>query len=373
MSLYAELDVEKGASADEIKKAYRKLAIKFHPDKVGASEKASAEERFKRITEAYTVLSDDDKRKHYDMFGTTDGSGGGGGGFPGDMGDLFRNMFSGASPFGEGFNPFGFGGGGGQRGPKHDTCHCEVTYQEVYEGTMKKIEYDVLLQCQTCNGQGAMDPSDIIKCMQCAGRGVIIQQMGPMVLQTQCPACFGGCTTIKTNKACGNCKGKKFANYHKTVKIEVPCGIPDRFEYRLAGKGNYNREANCQNDLVVIFVHKIPDGCTPQGNEGTVLYNTNLKLEELLCGFTKTINIYGKDLKIASQGYFNPSQTMTFKGHGLPVYKREGVAGDLMVSFNMIYENETRIGKYIDVFLTIYKRTAVSDDELKEKNVLKIS
>jgi DnaJ-class molecular chaperone len=94
--------------------------------------------------------------------------------------------------------------------------------------------------------------------MQCGGKGMMLQQMGPMVIQTVCPACFGSCTTIRTNKACHNCKGQKFANYKKTVKLDIPKGIPDKFEFKLHGKGNYNKDAKAHNDLVVIFHHKIP-------------------------------------------------------------------------------------------------------------------
>lgn len=377
MSFYEELGVERNASANDIKKAYRALAMRYHPDKADEGDKAKAEERFKLITEAYTVLSDDDKRKHYDMFGTAEGHGGGGGGGGPmhDMNDIFKNMFGSGSPFGDMFNPFGGGGGPGRgrAGPSQDMCHCDISFEELYNGTMKKIEYEVVLPCQTCNGVGATDPADVIKCMQCGGKGIVVQQMGPMILQTQCPACFGNCTTIKTNRACGNCKGKKFASYRKTIKLDVPKGIPDRFEFRLAGKGNYNREAACQNDLVVIFSHKVPENCSAVVDGGSITHKMNIKLDELFCGFSKTVNLFGRDIKLVSQGYFNPhpAKPMRFKGAGLPIYKKD-VAGDLIVEWNVVFENDARLNKYLDVFLTIYKRTAIPKEDVEGEGVYKV-
>ena len=316
--LYHELGIDNNASTDEIKKAYRKLAIKYHPDKVEgtADEKQTAGEKFKKITEAYTILSNPETRKNYDMFGTTDTQGGGPGGAGMDMNDIFKNMFGG-NPFGGGgFNPFeAFGGGGGhhrsQRGPDNDICHCDISFEELYNGIVKKIEYEVMLECQTCNGLGAMDPKDIINCMQCGGKGVATQQLGPMIIQTQCHSCFGNCTTIKTNRACANCKGNKFASYRKTVKLDIPKGIPDKFEYKLSGKGNYNRDAKCHNDMVVIFSHKIPPNCSPVDQcDGSITFKIDITLADLLCGFQKKVNIYGKELSVMSQGYFNPSKQM---------------------------------------------------------------
>ena len=380
--LYQHLGVEPNASADEIKKAYRKLAMRHHPDKADPSEKHVAEERFKQVNEAYATLSDPEKRGKYDRFGTTDPNAGvGPGGM--DINDIFKNMFGGDggggfNPFvGGGFNPFqafggGVGGGHRHRGPGNDICHCDISFEELFNGVVKKIEFEVVQECQTCNGVGAIDPSDIIKCMQCGGKGVMTQQMGPMIIQTQCQACFGNCTTIKTNRACGNCKGQKYASYRKSVKLDVPKGIPDKFEYKLSGKGNYNREAKCLNDLVVIFSHKIPPNCSPvDQSDGSITYKMDVTLGDLLCGFNKTINIYGQDLHVVSQGYFNPSKQMQFVGKGLP--KRAGGGhGDLKIAFNVVYENDARLTKYLDVFLSVFKRTAVSDQDASKSDVLRI-
>lgn len=358
------------ANQDAIKKAYRKLAMKYHPDKVDAENKDEAEGKFKKITEAYTILSDEEKKNQYDMFGTTDGGGPGGGMNPMggmNMGDLFKNMFRGDhNPFG---GMFGFGGGRPQQG--QDVCQVEIPLQEIYHGTTKKIDYEVSCQCQTCKGLGATDPNDIIKCITCGGKGVIVQQMGPMILQTQCPSCFGNCTTIKTNRACSNCKGAKFANYKKSIKIEVPKGIPDKFEFKLSGKGNYNPEVKSNNDLLVVFNHMIPANCSPIGSDGSVTVTVDLKLDELFCGFVKTVNIYGQDIKLVGQGYFNPSKITTFSNSGFPVYKKEASRGDLHIKFNMVYDNDTRIHKYLDVFLTIYKRTPVTPQDLEHALVIK--
>ncbi len=393
--LYQDLGVDPGASAEDIKKAYRKLALKHHPDKADDSEKERAAAAFKSISNAYAVLGDPEKRKSYDMFGITDAGGGPGGGPGGmDMNDLFKSMFGGGgggNPFegggegGGGFNPFHmFGGRGGghhrsQRGPDADICHCDITFAELYTGVLKKVEYEVMLECHACNGLGAVDPADIIKCLQCGGKGMVVQQMGPMILQTACHACFGNCTTIRTNRACGHCKGTKYATYKKSVKLDIPKGIPDRYEFKLQGKGNYNREAKCLNDLVVVFSHKVPPNCSPVNQaDGSVTYNMDVSLGELLCGFSKTVNIFGKDLVVASQGYFNPSKTMRFVGAGLPRRSAGGGGGgavepcDLIVTFTMVYENDTRVGKYLDVYLSIFKKSAISDQEANKEGVLLI-
>ena len=381
MGLYRELGVDKTASADEIKKAYRKLALKFHPDKVDECEKADAEKRFKEITKAYEILNDDNKRQQYDMTGSVDGAGGGGGM---DINDILKNMFSGggggmggmsgmSGMFGNMGSMFGMSGMGGMHNmhPQTvcDNCHCDISLDEVANGTMRKIEYEIQCPCQTCNGQGAINPSDIIKCMQCGGKGVLMQHMGPMVIQSMCPACFGNCTTIKTNRACSHCQGNKFANYKKVVKLDIPRGIPDKFEFKLHGKGNYNKDAKAFNDLVVIFSHTIPANCSNVESNGTITIKMELKLEDLFCGFCKTVNIYGKDLKICSQGYFNPEKPVVFKGSGLPAYKKE-TSGDLIINFTVIFNDDDRIGKYLDVFLKIYKKSAIVPPAADDKSVI---
>lgn len=384
-SLYDVLGVARDAGEDEIKKAYRKLALKYHPDK-NTDNRADAEERFKRITEAYTVLSDQQKRKNYDQFGTVED-------MPqmGDFNDILRNVFGGMSPFGEGGPPGGgagpgfsfmfggmdpFGGGGPQRHHHHqhhqhvDTANLEVTLNEVYNGNTKRVEYDIIDQCHQCNGCGAQDPSDIIKCMRCNGEGHVMQQLGPFFMsKSTCNSCFGNGTMIKNNRQCPHCKGEKQCRYKKTFKVEIPKGIPNRFNYKLDGKGSYNKITKSHSDLVLVFVYKLPNNTTID-DHGNITYTTDIKLEELLCGFAKDVDLYGKTFTLHSQGYFNPIKEHKFEDKGLPVYKKTRY-GDLMVKFNVSYPDDDKIAKYRDVFGKVFKREEEQVDTATQ-NVLHI-
>lgn len=244
-----------------------------------------------------------------------------------------------------------------QQQHQQDVLHCDINLDEVYNGTCKKIEYDITGPCQTCAGVGAIDPNDVIKCIQCGGKGIVVQQMGPMIIQTTCPACQGNCTTIKTNRACSNCKGNKFATYKKSVKIEVPKGIPNKFDFKLLNKGNYNREVKGYNDLIVVFTYNIPKSISKIEN-GDIYIKMDIKLDDLLCGFSRTVNFYGKDIVMGSKGYFGCNKPVCLSNAGLPIYKKE-VYGNVIVTFNVAFESDDRINKYNDVFLKIFKKTAV--------------
>lgn len=358
---YNILGIEKGASESEIKSAYKKHAMRCHPDRNNGSEqdKKNAEEEFKKITEAYTILSDSDKRAHYDRFGTAEA-----GEMPHDINDIFKNMFGGGGGPPEMDIGSIFSGmfGGGRRQQHANAIHCEVTLEEVYNGTTKQIDYELSGICNTCNGLGAMDQKDIIKCMTCNGEGNITQRLGPMfITQSTCPACFGNGTSIKTGRQCGNCNGNKEANYKKKIKMEVPRGIPEGYQHKLDGKGCYNKNNKCNNDLVIIFHYGgVPSNVSVQDN-GTIKMVIEIKFEELLCGFSRKINLYGQVLNIASTGYFNPGKPMTFKGKGMPIQKKSNY-GDLIVHFKVDYCDDEKIKKYNDVFLKIFKRDAIVPD-----------
>lgn len=365
-SLYDILGVPRDASDEDIKKAYRKLALKYHPDK-NTDNRADAEERFKKITEAYTVLSDQSKRKNYDQFGTVED-------MPpmGDLNEILKNVFGGMSPFGGdggGFS-FMFGGMDPFGPPSHhhqqrhvDSANLEVTLNEVYNGNVKKVEYDIIDQCHQCNGCGAQDPSDIIKCMRCNGEGHIMQQIGPFFMsRTTCNSCFGNGTMIKNNRQCPHCKGEKQAKYRKAFKVEIPKGIPNKFQYKLEGKGSYNKLARNHNDLVLVFTYKLPKYVTNIDDNGNIKVAVDIKLEDLLCGFVHDIDLYGKQFTLYSKGYFNPNKEYTFEDKGLPVYKRTRY-GNLDVKFNIQYPEDDKIAKYRDVFGKVFKREEDQVDE----------
>ena len=351
MDLYNILGLSKDASSDDIKKAYRQKAMEYHPDR---NKEENAEEMFKSITHAYTILSDAEKKEKYDTYGTTDDS---------DQNvnihDVFKNMFGGGGggdPFSSMFGNI-FGNGGQQK--VQNIINCEISLEEVYNGnSSKKIEFEIVNKCQTCNGIGAVDPSNIIKCITCNGTGNITIKLGPMFFAQQtCNACFGNGTTIRNNKCCSNCKGNKEAKYKQKIKIDIPKGIPNGFQYKLDGKGNYNSESNQYNDLVLIFFYENK----PNVNivEANIMCNIDISLEELLCGFNKTINVYGIELKLISTKYFNPTKPQVFRHKGMPHYKKDKY-GDLIVKFNVVYTSDDKIQKYQDVLLKIYKKSAIS-------------
>jgi molecular chaperone DnaJ len=359
--LYDELGIDKSADTDAIKKAYKAMAMKYHPDKVGGgdSEKAAAEEKFKKVSEAYAVLSDSGKRANYDATGSVDE-----GSMP-DINDLISKMFGGGGGGFGGFGGFGdmFGGGGRGESPTHcDILHCDITLDEVYNGVTKKIEYDVTSLCTNCDGRGAVDPADIIKCLTCKGRGVFAQQMGPMIFQSTCPACGGQCSTIRTNKACNGCKGNKYATYKKSIKIDLMPGMPDKYEYKVSGKGNYNRETKKNNDLIVVFSHVQKQNIKVDSTKGNITYDMTITIDDLLCGFKKNINIYGSPIEIFSDGYFNPTKPAVFKEKGMPIYKKNN-KGDLKIKFTITYSDDEKINKYQDVFFKIFKRTKLTTEK----------
>ena len=219
---YATLGVEKDASAEEIKRAYRKLALQYHPDK-NPGDKA-VEERFKEINQAYAVLCDPEKRSNYDRFGTG-GNFQGGGGF-GDIFDLFEQVFGFRSP------------GGGNRAPRGEDLEAAVEMElvDVLHGVEKEISYNRLVTCETCSGQGGRRET----CKHCGGRGTVEQVQrtffGNMVAQAPCAACRGRGYTL--SETCNTCKGQGRVKREEKLKVNMPAGIDDNQLLRVSGMGN---------------------------------------------------------------------------------------------------------------------------------------
>lgn len=222
---YATLGVEKGASAEEIKQAYRKLALQFHPDK-NAGDKA-AEERFKHINEAYSVLGDPEKRSNYDRYGTASPGGNFAGGGFGDIFDLFEQVFGVRSP-----------GGGASRAPRGEDLEASVEMElvDVLHGVEKEISYNRLVTCDTCSGQGGKREP----CRSCGGRGTVEQVQrtffGNMVAQAPCAACRGRGYTL--SDTCPTCKGQGRVKREEKLKVNMPPGIDDNQLLRVSGMGN---------------------------------------------------------------------------------------------------------------------------------------
>ena len=259
---YEILGVSKTASSDEIKKAYRKVAMQYHPDR-NPGDKAS-EEKFKEAAEAYEILNDADKKAQYDRFGHGAFSSGRGGGYSGggmNMDDIFSQF---GDIFGdEGFGSF-FGGGGGRRGSGSQSrgtrgsnlrVKLKMNFEEIAKGANKTIKVKKHVKCTTCQGSGAKDKNSLQTCGTCNGSGQVrrVQNtfLGQMQTVTTCPTCNGEGSTI-TSK-CTSCKGDGRVYGEETVTIDIPAGVQEGMQLSISGKGNAGERGGAPGDLIVLI------------------------------------------------------------------------------------------------------------------------
>ena len=242
---YEVLGVEKTAAADAIKSAYRRLALKFHPDK-NPGDKA-AEDKFKEAAEAYEVLSDADKRAAYDRHGHA-AVGGGGTHFRNaeDIFGAFRDIFD-----GDLFSSFFGGGGGGRRSDRGADvgARAELTFQEMADGVTKTVSVRRRDACGTCRGTGSRDGKAPVACRTCGGRGVVRRSLGFVAVQQECPTCGGAGTTVSS--PCGDCGGEGLKAARVDVAVPIPAGIEDRMAVRVPGQGEASSRGGARGDLIV--------------------------------------------------------------------------------------------------------------------------
>lgn len=263
---YEVLGLSKGASKDEIKRAFRKLAAKYHPD---VNKDADAEEKFKEIQEAYSVLSDDQKKSQYDQFGHSAFSGGGGaggfGGFEGfDFGDIFGDIFGG-----------GFGGFGGRSNPNAPRQGRDLqqrivlTFEEAVFGTKKEIKVSHNETCDHCNGSGAETPKDLHTCATCGGSGTetVVQNtmLGRIQTQRSCSTCQGRGKTI--TKKCHKCHGNGTVHVDATIEINIPAGVDNGQQMRVSGQGEAGQNGGPAGDLYLVFDVKAHEFFERDGND----------------------------------------------------------------------------------------------------------
>ena len=276
---YEVLGVTKSATADEIKAAYRKLALKWHPDRwVNASdaEKKTAEENFKEAAEAYSVLSDPDKKARYDQFGFAgDQMGGGGFDFGGfDLNDILRNVFGGGFNFGGGGFDFGFGGSqGGQaqtrtyRGRDIRTS-VKLTLEEIATGCEKEVTIERNRPCPDCGGKGTKNSSDVKTCPNCNGRGqtqrVVNSLFGRAVSYETCPQC-GGEGKVITNP-CRRCNGTGLERRRETVRVKIPAGVEEGMQVTVRGEGHSAMRGGTNGDLLVVIKEETHSNLRRDGN-----------------------------------------------------------------------------------------------------------
>jgi molecular chaperone DnaJ len=254
---YEVLGVEKGTNKDDIKKAYRKMAMQYHPDRNPGD--ASAEEKFKEAAEAYEVLSDDDKRARYDRYGHAGMQGGGGGGqySAEDIFSRFSDIFGQGSPF-ESF----FGGGRGgqrqrQRGQRGSDLRVKValTMEEIYNGVEKRIKLNRYVSCETCNGNGAEGADGYRTCDTCNGSGEVRRQAGggffQQIVVSACPTCQGDGRVI--SRPCRSCGGEGRTESNSVVEVNFPAGIAEGMQMSMRGRGNAGRRGGPAGDLIIMI------------------------------------------------------------------------------------------------------------------------
>ena len=334
---YEVLGVEKSASADEIKKAYRKAAIKFHPDK--NPDDKSAEDKFKEAAEAYDVLSSDDKKARYDRYGHAGmggAAGGGQGGYGGGMGgfsmdDIFDRF---GDVFGGGFGSF-FGGGGGssratQRRGTDLRIKVKLTLEEVVNGVTKKLKINKLSTCETCDGSGAKDPSSVSTCSTCKGSGSVTRVMNTMLgaMQTQsvCPTCNGEGKTITS--PCASCHGAGTTKKEEIVEVRIPAGVAEGMQLSVSGKGNAIKNGGVNGDLLVL-IEEIPHKELIR-IDNDLVYNLSVNVADAILGGTVEIPTVESRAKIKIEAGTEAGRVLRLRGKGVPDVNGYGL-GDLLV------------------------------------------
>ena len=332
---YEILGVSKSASADEIKKAYRKKAIEFHPDK-NPGDKVS-EEKFKEAAEAYEVLSDDQKRQRYDQYGHAGVGGAAGGGFGGgsmNMEDIFSHF---GDIFGGHFGGFGgFGGsqrGGGQRVRRGSDLRVKVklTLAEVATGVEKKIKVKKYVICSHCNGAGSAHGSQPVTCTTCNGSGRVtrVQQtiLGQMQTASECPTCNGDGKIIKDK--CSHCAGEGIVREDEVITINIPAGVMEGMQLSMSGKGNAARRGGVNGDLLVL-VEEEPH---PEliRDENDLIYNLLLTVPMATLGGSVEVPTVEGKVKVTIAPGTQPGKVLRLRGKGLPSVNRYGT-GDLLVN-----------------------------------------
>lgn len=330
---YDVLGVPKGASDDEIKKAYRKLAKQYHPD--ANPDNKEAEDKFKEASEAYEVLSDSTKRSSYDQFGHSafnGGQGGGYGGFEGgfsDMSDIFESFFGG-----------GFGGSRrSKNGPKRGNdvnINIQITFEEAIFGVTKDINVSADEQCDTCKGTGSKPGSTAESCKTCNGTGQERIQMqtlfGSTTTVRSCQTCGGTGKIIK--EPCQTCKGTAKVRKNKTISVNIPKGIDNGQTIRLSGKGEAGERGGGYGDLLVTIYVKPSEHYT---RKGTTLY-VNVPISFTMACFGGEITIptlYGNEKYQVKPGT-QPNTVAILKSKGAPSIKNSKIIGDLQATLQVI-------------------------------------
>lgn len=340
---YEVLGIDKNASEDEIKKAYRKLAIKYHPDRNPDSKEA--EEKFKEAAEAYDVLHDPQKRQQYDQFGFNAPGAGGFGGFGesggfsmDDIFSMFGDVFGGHGGFG-GFS--GFGGEGSRQRPQYRgsdlRLKVKLSLQEIATGVTKKFKVKKDVTCTHCHGSGAENGSQSETCPTCHGSGVVVKtvrtMLGMMQTQTDCPTCHGEGTVIKDK--CHQCHGTGVVKGEEIVEIKIPAGVAEGMVVNVPGKGNAGQRNGINGNIQVYIEEEENDTFIRDGQD--IVYNLLLDFPTAALGGDVEIpTLEGTRVRIKIDAGTQPGKTLRLRGKGLPAVQGYGSGkGDLVVHISV--------------------------------------
>tara|TARA_Y100000590_G_scaffold465385_2_gene637592 strand:- start:145 stop:1404 length:1260 start_codon:yes stop_codon:yes gene_type:complete len=413
---YELLELNKNATSEEIKKSYKKLALKYHPDR-NSDNKEENEKKFKDITEAYNVLSDEQKKKDYDYFGIEDNNSFQNSPFQNSpFDDILSNMFNFSDKDVEDMinntdfenikpkifvniqkvplntftqnmqgnndmlnnitnlmddilfgnpnnlqnnmqnniqnNPNNLQNKKANTKQEYDLLELKVDLNDIINSNKKVIKYKIKDVCSYCNGTCAVEPSDLIQCLYCKGNNM------------NCNSCNGTGNIFKTNRRCINCS--EGLNERDTeINIAVPIGVPNNHIFIIKNKGSYNFKNKTYNHIKLKFIYNFKDASKDATDDinlkvknNNIYIEADIKLSELFCGFKKNIKLAKNVLEISMDKYFDPSEPIIYKNMGIPIYKENEKKGDLIINFNIIYpKNDNKIiNKYMDVFKKIFEK-----------------
>jgi molecular chaperone DnaJ len=339
---YEILGVSKGASAEEIKKAYRKVAMQYHPDR-NPGDKAS-EDKFKEAAEAYEILNDSDKKSQYDRFGHNAFAGGrgGGGGFGGmNMDDIFSqfgDIFGGGGDdsFGSFFGGGGRGGNRNSRGTRGSNLRVKMklNFEEIAKGVTKTIKVKKHVKCTTCSGSGAKDKNSMQTCTGCGGSGQVrrVQNtfLGQMQTVTTCPTCSGEGTTITAK--CAACKGEGRVYAEETVTVDIPAGVQEGMQLSVNGKGNAGERGGSAGDLIVLIEEEAHPELTRDGlNVG---YDLHISFPDAVFGTQVEVPTIDGRAKIKVPAGTQSGKIFRLKGKGFP-HVNSYEKGDQLIQVNI--------------------------------------
>ena len=375
---YEVLEVDKTATIDVIKKAYRKKAIQYHPDKNPGDKEA--EEKFKEAAEAYDVLSNPDKRARYDQFGHAGMSGAAGGGFEGfgqgmsmdDIFSMFGDIFGGRGGGFGGFSGFGGGGRASQRKYRGSDLRVKVrlSLKEISTGVEKKFKLKKYVPCTHCHGTGAEGDGGSETCPTCKGSGSVIRNqqtiLGTMQTRTTCPTCNGEGKIIK-NK-CKECGGDGIVYGEEVVTVKIPAGVAEGMQLSMSGKGNAGKHNGVPGDLLILVEEEPHESLIRDEND--LVYNLLLSFPAAALGGAVEIPTIDGKVKVKIDAGTQPGKVLRLRGKGLPSVNGYGT-GDLLVNVSVyvpeaLTKDEKNILEKLDASDNFKPNTSIKEKIFKK-------